>query len=451
MALEEFPTIPENIVVHLGPPDSDAENITVPFLYYVKNVASSEIFPTWPTSAIRANILAIITFALNRVYNEWYRSKGYDFDITSSTAYDQKFIPDREIYENISLTVNDIFDSYVRKQGTIGPYFTAFCNGTTVTCNGLSQWGTVPLAEAGKNSFEILQNYYGDDIEIVTDVPVKDPEFTYPGKPLKLGDIGNDVARIELQLNRIADNYPALPKINVGGVYGPITEASVKKFQEIFNYNPTGIVDKSTWYAINYIFTSVKELGELTSEGIKYEDLFRPFDMELKLGDKGFEVTSLQYYLNLIGNTYAEIDSTEITGEFDEKTEKSVKQFQKFIGLEPTGVAKLTTVRQLENIYERILDSIPPEKQELYPDLYPGFVLSLGSTDPNVTKIQKDLKLISQNDPSIPPVEVTGIYDEQTDRAVRVIQERYNYPITGTIESVTWYRIIQLLRAIEEK
>lgn len=448
MAIEELPTIPENIVVHLGPPDSDAENITVPFLYYIKNVASSEIFPTWPASSIRANVFAIITFALNRVYNEWYRSKGYDFDITSSTAYDQKFIADREIYDNVGLIVDEIFDSYVRKEGTVGPYFTAFCNGTTVTCDGLSQWGTVSLAENGKNSFEILQNYYGNDIELVTDVPVKDPEFTYPGKPLALGDIGNDVARIELQLNRIADNYPALPKINVGGVYGPITQESVRKFQEIFNYEQTGIVDKSTWYAINYIFTSVKELGELSSEGIKYEDLFRPFDTELELGDKGFEVTSLQYYLNLIGNIYSEVDSTEITGIFDKKTEKSVKQFQTLVGLEPTGVAKLTTVRQLENIYEKILKSIPPETAELYPDLYPGFVLSLGSTDPNVTKIQKDLNLISQKDPTIPAVQVTGVYDDQTDRAVRVIQERYNYPITGAIESVTWYRIIQLYRSL---
>lgn len=450
MALEEFPTIPENITVHLGPPDSDAENVTVPFIYYVKNVASSEIYPTWPESSIRANVLAIITFALNRVYNEWYRSKGYDFDITSSTAYDQKYIPDREIYENVGLIVNDIFDNYVRKEGTVGPYFTAFCNGTTVTCDGLSQWGTVPLAEAGKNSFEILQNYYGDDIEIVSDVPVKDPDFSYPGKPLELGDVGNDVARIELQLNRIADNYPALPKINVGGVYGPITEASVKKFQEIFNYEPTGIVDKSTWYAINYIFTSVKELGELTSEGLQYEDLFRPFDIELQLGDEGYEVTSLQYYLNLIGNTYSEVDPTEITGKFDEKTEKSVKQFQTLVGLEPTGVAKLTTVREIENIYEKILETIPPETAELYPDLYPGFILSLGSTDPNVTKMQTDLNLIAQSDPSIPATQVTGVYDDQTDRAVRVIQERYDIPITGVIDAVTWYRIIQLYRALSD-
>ena len=446
MAIEQLPTIPETITVHLGPPDSDAENITVPFLYYIKNVASSEIFPTWPESSIRANVFAIITFALNRVYNEWYRSKGYDFDITSSTAYDQKFIPDREIYENVSLIVDDIFDRYVRKKDTIGPYFTAFCNGTTVTCDGLSQWGTVPLAEAGKNSFEILKNYYGDDIEIVSDVPVKDPDLSYPGKPLKLGDVGNDVARIELQLNRIADNYPALPKINVGGVFGPITEASVKKFQEIFNYEQTGIVDKTTWYAINYIFTSVKELGELSSEGIKYEDLFRPFDIELKLGDEGYEVTALQYYLKLIGDTYTEVSPTEITGKFDEKTKKSVEQLQKLVGLEPTGIARLTTVRQIENIYEKILETIPPDTVKRYPDLYPGFILSLGSTDPNVTKIQTDLNLISKNDSSIPPVEVTGIYDDQTDRAVRVIQQRYDIPITGVVDAVTWYRIIQLYR-----
>ena len=172
-----LPFIPENITVHLGPPDSDADNVTLSFLDYIKNVASSEIYPTWPENALRANIYAQISFALNRIYTEWYPSQGYDFDITNSTAFDQAFVPNRDIYDNISRLVDSLFNSYVRRQGSIEPYFTQYCNGTTVTCEGLSQWGTVPLAEQGLIPYEILQNYYGDDIDIVQNAPVGTPRL----------------------------------------------------------------------------------------------------------------------------------------------------------------------------------------------------------------------------------------------------------------------------------
>lgn len=161
------PVIPQNITVHLGPPDSPAENVTVNFVDYIKNVASSEIYPTWPEEALRANIYAIISYALNRVYTEWYPSRGYDFDITNTTAFDQAFVPNREIFQNISRIVDEVFNNYVVRQGEVQPLFTQFCNGTTSQCQGLSQWGTVDLAESGLTAYEILQSYYGQDIGIV--------------------------------------------------------------------------------------------------------------------------------------------------------------------------------------------------------------------------------------------------------------------------------------------
>ena len=187
------PYIPETITVHLGTPDSKAPNVTVDFASYIKNVASSENFPTWPESSLRANIYAITSFALNRIYTEWYRSRGYDFDITSTTQYDQKFINGREYFQNISYIVDELFNDYVRRQGSVEPLFTAFCNGTTTTCSGLSQWGTVELANRGMTPYEILQHYYGDDIDIVMDAPVQSTMPSYPGIELKVGSIGNDV------------------------------------------------------------------------------------------------------------------------------------------------------------------------------------------------------------------------------------------------------------------
>ena len=283
------PYIPETITVHLGTPDSSAQNVTVSFPDYIKNVASSEIYPTWPENAIRANVYAQISYALNRVYTEWYRSRGYDFDITNSTRYDQAFVQNRDIYDNVSDIVDEIFNNYVRRQGSVEPYFTQYCNGTTVTCDGLSQWGTVPLAEQGYTPYQILTNYYGDDIEIVTNAPVRINAPSYPGVPLRIGDAGNDVRSKQIQLNRISNNYPAIPKIYpVDGVFGQETEDAVKEFQRIFNLAPDGVIGKQTWYRIAYLYTSVKRLSELNSEGIPFEDVELQYSTLLRYGDRGF-------------------------------------------------------------------------------------------------------------------------------------------------------------------
>ena len=239
----DYPMIPTEIVVHLGNPDEAARNISVPFIDYIKNVASSEIYPTWPESAIEANILAQISFALNRVYNEWYPSRGYTFDITSSPSYDQAYVEDREIFDTISKKVDDIFNNYIYREGQIQPLHAIYCDGRVTTCNGLSQWGSVSLARNGKNPLEILRYYYGNDVNVFRNAQVGESITEYDGVPLKIGDTGNAVRLIQVELNRISNNYPAIPKISkTNGVFGAYTENAVKKFQEVFNLNVTGVV-----------------------------------------------------------------------------------------------------------------------------------------------------------------------------------------------------------------
>ena len=231
--LNILPYVPRTITVHLGLPDQWAENVTVSFPDYVKNVASSEIYPTWEPAAIRANILAIISFALNRVYTEFYPSRGYNFQITSTTQYDQKFIRGRNIFENISQMVDEIFNDYIRRQGFVEPLAAKFCNGTTSTCDGLSQWGSQELAQEGANSMEILRHYYGDNIELVVDAPIQDLITSYPGTPLRLGSAGPEVSVVQAMLNRISQNYPAIPKVPATGAFGEATESAVRTFQRI--------------------------------------------------------------------------------------------------------------------------------------------------------------------------------------------------------------------------
>ena len=440
------PYIPEYITVHLGPPDSDGENVTVPFPEYVKNVASSEIFPTWPESAIRANIYAIISFALNRYYTEWYRSRGYDFDITDNTQYDQKFIRGRQIFENISRITDEIFDSYVRRQGSIEPLFTAFCNGTTATCDGLSQWGTVALAEDGLSPIEILNYYYGNDIDIVKNAPVRTGTPSYPGFPISLGYFGNEARNIQVQLNRISRNYPAIPKIaDVSGDFDYATEDAVRTFQEIFDLEPTGVVDSATWYKIAYIFTSVKRLAELSSEGLRDEEAAQQFPETLRVGMQSDRVRNLQYYLAVIGAFYEAVQPVDITGYFGQETEDSVKSFQKVFGLPQTGVVDRTTARDIYRAYFGIIDSLPePSPEEGNVVLFPGVVLREGSSGEDVRLLQTYLSFIHGTYPEINDVSATGYFGPVTKAAVTAFQRLYGLPENGVVGSTVWDAITQL-------
>lgn len=444
------PVIPENIRVHLGPPSSNAETVTVPFVDYIKNVASSEIYPTWPENALRANIYAIITFALNRIYTEWYPSRGYDFDITNSTQYDQAFVPGREIFENINNIVNDIFDEYVVRNGSIQPLFTQFCNGTTSTCQGLSQWGTVSLAEQGLTPYEILQRFYGGDISILTDTPVASVGESYPGEPLRLGDDSNSVKIIQTELNRISDNYPAIPKIRVeNGLFGLDTENAVRAFQEIFGLPRSGTVDKATWYRIRRYYNGVKRLAELSAEGVTEEEASLPYKFELSAGMQGLYVRALQYYLDTIAYANPQLDMVQVTGIFDEPTVRAVEQFQEYYGLPVTGVADNTLWNILNREYRLAVESFPEGYEGDRAKIYPGYVLSEGMRSDSVRDLQTYLSFIGSVYPEIPEIPVTGYFGTQTRDAVYTFQRLFGLPQSGLVGVNTWNTIAEEYNALK--
>ena len=357
--------IPNPITVHLGTPASSASNVQVSFPDYIKNVASSEIYPTWPQESLRANIYAIITFALNRVFTQWYRSRGYNFDITNSTAYDQYFVYGRTIYESISRIVDDIFNEYVRRQGQLAPFFTSFCNGTTSTCPGLSQWGTVSLANQGMSSLQILRYYYPNDIEISETNIITGIVISFPGTTLRLGSTGLAVETIQTFLNRIRRNYPAIPLITDDpGVFGTSTQAAVSKFQSLFSLSADGAVGKATWNKISYIYVAVARLAELDSEGTALGIGTVPPSSILRVGSSGIDVITLQYILSFISEFHPSIPELAPDGVFGNATAQAVIAFQRMIGLTADGIVGPTTWNALYDTYWGIRDNVPIPEPE---------------------------------------------------------------------------------------
>ncbi len=441
------PFVPETITVHLGRPDEPAENVTIPFPDYIKNVASSEIYPTWPESAIRANIYAQVSFALNRIYTEWYRSRGYPFDITNSTAYDQAFVFGRDIFDNIADIVDELFNEYVVRGASVEPLFTQYCNGTTVTCEGLSQWGTVPLAEQGYSPYEILTYFYGDDLSIRT-APVRAPFESYPGIPLRLGTSLNEVRTLQLRLNRISANYPAIPKVTVNGIFDQDTENAVRAFQRIFQLTEDGIVGKETWYRIQYVFASVKRLAELNSEGLSLEDVSLQYTEQLSEGMTGTPVRVLQYLLAVVGAYYPEVPYlSNIDGVFGPQTRDAVIAFQRLRGLTPDGIVGRETWNALYNTYITIYQN----QQEYFGGgipLYPGTNLLLGSRGDAVTQLQRMLNELATVYPEIPTLPETGFYGEMTRDAVIAAQNLFGLEPTGITNYLTWITIAQQAETI---
>lgn len=397
-----IPYVPQRITVHLGAPSASADNVTVSFSDYVKNVASSEIYPTWEESALRANILAIVSFALNRVYTEFYRSRGYDFDITSSTAYDQFFVRGRSFFSNVSRLVDELFNSYLRRPGFVEPLAAKFCNGTTVTCEGLSQWGSQALAQQGYNSTQILRSYYGD-VEIVANAPVQDYMSSYPGTPLRRGSVGPNVVVIQTELNRISQNYPAIPKVSaVDGIFGAATENSVIAFQEIFNLNPDGVIGPATWYALVRLYTAVTSLSELRSQGQRFYTIAWNKGRPLVPGDRGIQVEHLQYMLRVLAAYISQIPSVAVDGIYGSASRSAVLAAQGYFGLPQTGTVDLTTWNEIydqftgiENSSFRDLERFPYTSAVIGNTLprnryarsstitqFPGYDLATGGQDP---------------------------------------------------------------------
>lgn len=393
MPISVTPYIPQTITVHTGPANQWAENVTVSFPDYIKNVASSEIYPTWPEAALRANILAQISFALNRVYTEYYPSRGYDFDITASTMNDQKFIKGRSTFENVDNLVDELFTTYIRRKGFVEPLAAKFCNGTTVTCDGLSQWGSEALARQGMSTMDILRHYYGDDIELVSNTPIRDIEYSYPGYPLQTGSSGNYVTVLQVMLNRIGQNYPAIPRISpVDGVFGSQTEAAVKAFQRIFNLTTDGIVGQGTWYKLVALHGAVKKLSELVSEGQPFTQIQGPAPgVTLREGSTGVAVSALQYFISIIGQFSSAVPVLVIDGIFGPQTTQAVNAAQSRLGLPVTGVVDQATWQGIYDEYLGIartalagagLPTTPQQiEQKVMSGQFPGYNLSYGSTD----------------------------------------------------------------------
>ncbi len=449
------PKIPQFITVHLGKPQDYAKNVTVSFVDYIKNVASSEIYPTWPDAALRANIYAQISLALNRIYTEWYPSKGYDFDITNSTAYDQYFVFGRDIFENISQIVDEIFNEYIRKGNRVEPLFAQYCDGRQVTCDGMSQWGTVDLANQGYSPLRILRFYYGSDVNIVTGEQVENIPDSYPGTPLRVGDAGQAVLNLQIQLNRIARNYPGIPRISPAtGQFTPGMEETVRTFQRVFNLTPDGIVGKATWYKINYIYLSVTKLAELQSEGQRpiYQIGAYP-GYVLRLGSTGPKVQELQFYLGSLSKFYEDLRMLEVDGDFGAATEEAVRTYQWLFNLVDDGLVGEVTWNSIFNTFLGTIENVPstgggggnnPQ------DNYPGAPLRQGSRGEDVTRLQTWLRHISLFYPAIPRMRVDGIFGPATHCAVVAYQGRFGLTPDGIVGPATWNSIRDTYTPIQD-
>ena len=330
--------IPEFITVHLGSPNVNARNVRVRFRDYLVNVACSEIYPFWHPNAIIANVHAQCSFALNRLFTHWYRSRNRNFDITNNTQFDQKFIYGREIFQNVARIVDGIFNQFLRRPGRLEPYLSSYCNGTTSTCPGMSQHGSQALALRGFTPLQILRHYYPSDINIVqsTNFGPRNPG-AYPGAPLREGSTGEDVLRLQLYLNRISGNWwiPAIQ--NPNGVFGPDTRATVVAFQRLFNLNPDGVVGPLTWYEITRVYVAARRMAELNSEGQRYSIGNNPPAVTLRLNARGEAVVELQFLLNFIGTFYNDIPFVVEDNVFRDSTRVSVIAFQRHFGLNPDG------------------------------------------------------------------------------------------------------------------
>ena len=352
--------IPNPITVRLGTPTS-GRNVQVPWLHYVKNVASSEIYSTWPAAALEANIHAILTYALNRVFTQWWRSRGHNFDITNNQQFDQVFVYGRTTFASINAAVDRIFNQYVRRAGQIAPFFTTYCAGRTGACahGGMRQWGTVTLANQGRTPIEILRTYYPRDIEIITTNIITNIVESFPGTLLRLGSTGNAVERMQVMLNRIRRNFPAIPLItDPPGTFGPSTNAAVREFQRINRLSVDGIIGPITWNRVVQIWVGVTNLAGLNSEGTALGIGTVPPNVTLRTGARGVDVIILQYILDFIAAFFPNLPTLAQDGIFGPQTEHAVREFQRMMGLPVDGVVGSATWRALYNTYWDIRNGV---------------------------------------------------------------------------------------------
>ena len=445
--------IPKNITVHLGKPAASARNVTVSFRDYIANVASSEVYPTWPEQALRANIHCQISLALNRIYTEWYPSKGYTFNITNSTSYDQYYVHGRTVFEVMVRITDDIFNTYLRKRGTVNPYYSEYCDGKSVTCPGLKQWGTVTLANNGRSALQILRYYYGSDIEIVRTSNIQSIPQSYPGSPLRQGDSGTAVFTLQRQLNRITKDYPFLGKLTVDGVFGSRMAATVRAFQKQFNLTADGVVGRQTWYKISYIYVSVKDLAELTSEGETSTGTLSNGTLSdgtwggtvLRTGSTGSAVEQLQFWLNTLAQYDSAIHSVTVDGVFGSGTAAAVRAFQRKYGLTVDGVVGRTTWTEVYDQFRSI------QSDNGIPNAYPGTALREGSSGQNVRLVQFWLKIARTVYTSLANVTVDGKFGAGTAAAVQRFQRYFGLTADGVVGRTTWQKLYEVYNDIANR
>ena len=404
----------------------------------------------WPEQALRANIHCQISLALNRIYTEWYPSKGYSFNITNSTSYDQYYVHGRTVFDVMVRLTDDIFNTYIRKTGTVNPYYAEYCDGKSVTCPGLKQWGTVTLANQGRNALSILKYYYGNNIEIIRTNNIQSIPQSYPGSPLRQGSTGAAVFTLQRQLNRITKDYPFLGLLTVDGIFGRKMTEAVKKFQKQFNLTADGVVGRSTWYKISYIYVSVKDLAELTSEGETFSGTLPDGSWNLgssvlKQGSTGSEVEQLQFWLSTLAQYESSIPSVTVDGVYGSGTAAAVRAFQRRYGLTVDGIVGLTTWTELYDQFRSI------QSDNGTPNAYPGTALREGSSGQNVRLVQFWLKIARTVYTSLANVTVDGKFGSATAAAVRRFQSYFGLTSDGVVGRITWNKLYEVYNDIANK
>ena len=404
----------------------------------------------WPEQALRANIHCQISLALNRIYTEWYPSKGYSFNITNSTSYDQYYVHGRTVFDVMVRLTDDIFNTYIRKTGTVNPYYAEYCDGKSVTCPGLKQWGTVTLANQGRNALSILKYYYGNNIEIIRTNNIQSIPQSYPGSPLRQGSTGAAVFTLQRQLNRITKDYPFLGLLTVDGIFGRKMTETVKKFQKQFNLTADGVVGRSTWYKISYIYVSVKDLAELTSEGETFSGTLPDSSWNLgssvlKQGSTGSEVEQVQFWLSTLAQYESSIPSVTVDGVYGSGTAAAVRAFQRLYGLTVDGIVGLTTWTELYDQFRSI------QSDNGTPNAYPGTALREGSSGQNVRLVQFWLKIARTVYTSLANVTVDGKFGSATAAAVRRFQSYFGLTSDGVVGRITWNKLYEVYNDIANK
>ena len=397
---------------------------------------------------MRANIHCQISLALNRIYTEWYPSRGYSFNITNSTSYDQYYVHGRTVFDVMVRLTDDIFNTYLRKTGTVNPYYSEYCDGKSVTCPGLKQWGTVTLAKQGKTPLQILKYYYGSNIEIVRTNNIQAIPQSYPGSPLRQGDSGTAVFTLQRQLNRIAKDYPFFGKLTVDGVFGPRMASTVKTFQRQFNLSADGVVGRQTWYKISYIYVSVKDLAELTSEGETSSGTLSDGSWggtALRTGSTGSAVEQVQFWLNTLAQYESALPSLAVDGRYGAATASAVRAFQRRYGLTVDGVVGRETWNAIYNEFRSI------QSDNGTPNAYPGTALREGASGQNVRLVQFWLKIAHTVYSRLNDLTVDGRFGAATTAAVKRFQTYFGLTSDGVVGRTTWNKLYEVYNDIANK